>query len=248
VTYDDYGPITKIIGGIISEPRGDTVIITFDDDMIYPAEMVEALVRKHRQYPNSALGSSGALLYAGCPICAVAQNEDYFLYKMTRFPIPPQGRRVDSIYGYPGALYLRKFFPPAELLEKNFLSYALCTTETYLNDDIIISGYLSKYHIERRIFSDLPRVDFVLNPATGKRVVNSSEISYDMEKFFRRLNAAVSVAKRQGLFPKMEPVRMTETIFGIALILVIAILLLIIVVIYLFQSPSHPRRMSWTLG
>jgi hypothetical protein len=248
VTYDDYGPITKIIGGIINESHGDTIIITFDDDMIYPKNMVEALMARHRQYPNSALGSSGMLLNQNCPLCAITPNEDNFLYNLAKFRVPPEGRRVDSIYGYPGALYLRRFFPPKKLLVKNFLSYALCTTETYMNDDIIISGYLSKYGIERRIFSDMPRVGFVLDPITGTRLRNSSEISYNLEKFFLRMNSAISYSKRQGLYPQTEPVKMSETLMGVSLIIVIAILLLIIVVAYIIASPRAARSPDffWT--
>src|SRR5947207_5308811 len=58
----DVGPITKIYGGLLAESEPDTIIITFDNDMVYPDRMVEKLIENHKKYPNSAIGSAGMLL------------------------------------------------------------------------------------------------------------------------------------------------------------------------------------------
>lgn len=236
VTCVDFGPITKIIAGIIMEDDPETVIISFDDDMIYPSTMVENLVKHHKKYPNSAIGSSGMLLKYSCPMCAITPNEDNFFYRIPKFSIPDEGRRVDSIYGYPGALYVRKFFPSKEDLEEKFLNYALIDNNMLMNDDIVISGYLSLHNIERRIFPNMPVVSFVIDKQTGARKRASNEISYDLDKFFQRMNASIATAKSVGMYQTTEPVDISETIIGTSAIIILSILVLIIILVYVFKS------------
>lgn len=236
VPCTDFGPITKILGGILSEDDPSTIIITFDDDMLYPENIVEVLINYHKQYPNSALGSSGMLLKYRCPMCAITPNENNFFYRIPKFIVPPEGRRVDSIYGYPGALYIRKFFPSRNLLETDFLNYALVDNNMFMNDDIVISGYLSLRDIERRIFPDMPVVSFVVDDTSGLRIRNNNEISYDLDKFFQRMNSSITTAKSIGMYTITEPVDISETIVGIGIIVVLSILVLILVFIYIIGS------------
>lgn len=239
VKCKDYGPITKIVAGILAEDDPETVIISFDDDMMYPSDMVESLVNHHRKYPNSAIGSSGMLLRYKCPMCAITPNEDNFIYRIPKFSVPSEGRRVDSIYGYPGALYVRKFFPSRDRLEKEFLNYASLNHEMFLNDDIVISGYISMKNIERRIFGNMPIVDFVRDDCTGERKRADNEISYNMDKFFQRMNIAISTAKQNGMYETTESVDASETILGIAAIVILCFLVLFLIIFYLLRT-DHP--------
>jgi hypothetical protein len=243
VPCTDYGPITKIVGGLLSEDDPETVIITFDDDMIYPSNMVEHLVKHHITYPDSAIGSSGMLLKYNCPFCAITPNENNMLFRFPKFRVPPEGRRVDSIYGYPGALYVRKFFPDKESLEADFLNYALADINMLMNDDIVISGYLSLKNVERRIFPDMPSVSFVVDEVTGERIRNDNEISYDIDRFFQRMNSAITTSKSMGMYAQTESVDVSETIIGVSTIFVLAIIVLIILFIYIIKSPRPPY---WT--
>lgn len=233
----DYGPITKILGGLLKENDPETIIITFDDDMIYPSNLVKALLERHNQYPNSALGSSGMLLKYPCPMCAITPNEDYFLYRIPKFPVPNEGRKVDSIYGYPGALYVRKFFPDSNLLETKLLNYALINHDMFMNDDITISGYLSLHNIERRIFPNMPVVSYVLDEISNERTRTTSEISYDLDRFFQRMNNAIAKAKELGMYNTTEPLDISETIVGISMIIVLSVLVIIVLLVYIFKSP-----------
>ena len=232
----DYGPITKISGGLFGEDDPETVIITFDNDMIYPETMVEKLIENHKKYPNSAIGSAGMLLKYGCPFCAINPNENNMLYNVSKFQIPKEGRKIDSLYGYPGALYVRKFFPEKDKLNDEFFKYALINEATLLNDDIIISGYLSLEKIERRIFPNMPSVDFVKQDGERKRT--EAEISYNMDKFFQRMNIAIETAKSVGMYETTESLNFNETIFGVAAIVVIVILI-ILIICYLLINPPH---------
>lgn len=240
VRCEDYGPITKIVAGIIKEDDPNTVIITFDDDMIYPNNMVESLIKHHKKYPDSAIGSSGMLLKYSCPMCAITPNENNFFYRIPKFPVPIKGRRVDSIYGYPGALYVRKFFPSNSLLEGKFLNYALIDNNMLMNDDIVISGYLSLHNIERRIFPNMPIVAFVLDENTGARVRANNEISYDLDKFFQRMNLSIEKAKSLGMYSQTEDLDFSETIIGIVAITVLSVLVMILLLVYIFKSTTIP--------
>jgi len=236
IRCNDYGPITKIAGGLLAEEDPETIIITFDNDMVYPETMVEKLIEHHKEYPNSAIGSSGMLLKFGCPFCAINPNENNSLYNISKFCLPKSGRKIDSLYGYPGALYLRKFFPEKEKLEEEFFNYALINEATLLNDDIMISGYLSMKNIERRIFPNMPSVDFVKEDGERKRT--EVEISYNMDKFFQRMNVAIETAKSVGMYATTESMNFNETIFGVAAIIVIVVII-ILVICYLLINPPH---------
>ncbi len=234
VKCKDFGPITKILGALLSEDDSETVIITFDDDMIYPETMVEKLIEHHKKYPDSAIGSSGMLLKYDCPMCAIVPNEDNFLFRIPKFNIPKEGRPVDSIYGYAGALYVRKFFPIVNKLEKDFLNYALVNDDMFMNDDIVISGYLSLRKIERRLFPSMPIVSFVLENGVRKR--NESEISYNLDKFFQRMNSSIRTCKLLGMYSNPEQLSTSETVIGISAIIVISVLILIVIIYEMFRS------------
>lgn len=233
VPCTDFGPITKLMCALLVEQDPDTVIITFDDDMLYNPRTVETLMERHKQYPNSALGSSGMLLRYNCPMCAITPNQDTAIFRMPKFHIPDEGRRVDSIYGYSGALYVRKFFPCVSELEEKFLNYALDNNDSFMNDDIVISGYLSMQGIERRIFCTVPVVNFLVEEDTGIRNRTTNEISYDLDKFFQRMNRAIDHAKSIGMYSTTEDVSVTETIFGLALVAFLSILAVGFVIYYM---------------
>lgn len=228
----DYGPITKLMGALLSEHDPTTIIITFDDDIIYPPTLVETLITHHKEYPASAIGSSGMLLKYNCPWCAITPNENTGFRASAKFPIPPEGRRVDSIYGYPGALYRRSFFPSKDRLEADFLKYALLDNALLCNDDITISGYLSLKGIERRIFNDIPEIQHYTE--NGDRVRQESELSYNLNICMTRMNTAIDKCKQLKMFANLEPVNTNETLGGIALIVIIAIIILLFGIAFLF--------------
>lgn len=232
---EDWGPICKIAAGLYQEQDPETVIITFDDDMQYPKDMVEKLLHCNKRFPNRAIGSAGMLIgtIKSCPFCAINPNENVFPFSMPKFPIGKNGRRIDVIYGYPGALYLRKFFPVKDKLQEEFFSFSKVNFECFINDDVTISGYLSLKGIERRIFKNMPEVGFVLDE-NGKRNQMQSEISYDMDKFFRRMNVAIDSMVKKGCYSKTEPLNANETLFGMGCCIVISALIIFFLALYYF--------------
>lgn len=258
VECEDYGPITKILGALIAEKDPNTIIITFDDDMVYPNNIVESLIAKHKAYPNMAIGSSGMLVKYSCPMCAINPNQNDLIFSIPKFEIPIEGRKVDSVYGYPGALYLRGFFPennvkfvrrvyydegyafgedvpyPAHGLD-SFLLYACISKELWMNDDITISGWLSLKGIERRIFPGMPCVGFIRDE-NGEVIQTGNEISYNLDTFFKRLNTSISQAKRMGMFSETEEMGNSETIAGLSFTIIVALIGLGLGIWYLIKN------------
>lgn len=260
VECDDYGPITKIVGGLLSETDENTVIITFDDDIMYPSNMVEALMSKHKMYPNMAIGSSGMLLKYPCPMCAISPNQNDMIFSISKFPVPIEGRKVDSIYGYPGALYLRGFFPsinkvckrnpqayserrgpiPSNISKEeddslcDFLDYATLSHDMLMNDDIVISGWLSLKGVERRIFPGMPNVEF-LKDVDGKVIKTGNEISYNLDAFFRRLNNCIQTCKDLGMYAEVEEIQSSETVVSIGITIAVVLIAMGLGAWYLFK-------------
>jgi hypothetical protein len=233
VHTEDYGPITKLMGALLSENDPNTIIISFDDDRHYPPDLVESLIRHHHEYPQSAIGSSGMLLSSQCPSCAIYPNERSMMFRIPKFHVGREGRRVDSIYGYPGALYIRKMFPAVDRLEYDFLRYSLLDNNMLMNDDITISGYLSLHRIERRIFADIPEVNHSIPDGQEKRVHGKDEISYNLDFFFQRMNACIKKCKEYGMYAQPESVSATETVLGVGLVLFLLILLILLLLAYM---------------
>ena len=245
VKVTDYGPITKLLGGLLKEQDPSTVIITFDDDMYYPPTMVEKLVQRHKEYPDSAIGSSGMLFGRDCPFCAITPNETDFLFRFPKFYIPKEGRRVDSVFGYAGALYVRKFFPSVQNLQKDLLSYSLVTKDTLMNDDITISGYLSKKGIERRIFDWMPGISYIANEqGSFKRL--STEISHNGDDFFRGIKSAIQTCKSFGMYQTTEQIWTSETIAVSGLLLFLGLILFLLGIWYLIQVQELEVILPWS--
>jgi len=224
----DYGPITKILPALLNEEDPSTIIITVDDDLDYNKNLVEKLIEKHKLYPNSAIGSSGMLLKNLCPNCSIYPSGKNIMYNFTKFNVPKNGRKVDAIYGYSGALYLRSFFPIKDKVYDEFIKTSISDENLKINDDIGISGYLSINNIERRIFPDFSGVNLSYNK-------NPTEISYNVYKFFTKLNLSIIKAKSLGMYKNIEDIYYIDTLsFKIILLLLLLIILLITIFLFIY--------------
>lgn len=145
----DYGSCTSLIGPLLHEDDLETIIITFDENVVYPETLVEKLVAKHQVHPGSAIGSAGVKLGRFPFYVSSAKNEPH--NNWYTFPIDSHGQSVDIIWNYPGVLYKRGFF--SENLDE-LLDFPANLYDT----EILVSGVLSRNGIERRIFH-MPRVD-----------------------------------------------------------------------------------------
>lgn len=60
---EDEGPATKLLPVLLAEP--DAVLVVVDDDVIYPRNFIETLLREHRLRPGAALGYRGVRIETG---------------------------------------------------------------------------------------------------------------------------------------------------------------------------------------
>ena len=233
---DDYGPCTKIVGGLLSEQHPDTVIFTFDDDVIYSRNLVSTMLLYHNRYPNTAIGSSGILLKYGFPFYSTISNCKGNWNTMTGFQLSEDGRSVDALCGFSSVLYVRKFFPPIDELYNKFLKYPLMNDDVYFNDDIMISAFLSKYGFDRRIFPNIPITNEGKINDSEIDGLDGNEISFDKVAFLQRFRRAINKVQEWGFFLETQPVAVDETIGGHIVIVTIFLLLLLVVIILFFYS------------
>lgn len=231
----DYGPITKIVGGLIKESDPNTLIITCDDDIKYTETLVEELLIRHQRYPDSALCFSGIIIGQSPGYISIELAYDNFRNNWW-FNLncdSENGHPIDILFGYSGALYKRFFFPFSfEKIQNNLLSYSLSDNDVYHHDDVMLSAYLSHNNIERRVFHSPFVVDNALMPdaLSGNSFFNFKFMS----QFFRAINKC----KEWGLFTDFVVISMWNTITGplyilMIIIFVIIMLLLLAWIIYL---------------
>lgn len=227
-TEVDYGPLTKIVGALTMEADPDTVIISCDDDVSFASDHVEVLLKHHATHPKSAICGTGALIARGVLFMSIVSTVQPFQSwsGFTGFDVDKKGRRVDLIFGVAGVLYTRDMFPTYDLLHQELLRYSLEDENVFLNDDVLISGYLSKQGIERRIFLDIPTIHH-----DG----GADALSADFFKMINRLGAAIQKVKENGFFPTMEESSLDETPTGRVFITVIVLTVIIVLSVFLYQ-------------
>jgi FkbM family methyltransferase len=128
----DLGPATKLLPTLKSGYDPDDIIITIDDDVIYHEGMIEKFLIKTKQYPDSVLCYRGRKL-------GKSYNES-ILYRCNEINGDVD---VDLVTGTWGVLYKPRFFNESIFEEQK-------NPKIFLTDDILISGHLAKYNINRK--------------------------------------------------------------------------------------------------
>jgi len=217
IRCQDYGPITKLVGVLPLETDPDTVIITVDDDVVYPEGMIEKMISKHREYTKCAIGSAG-FKFGGFPFYySSVNNRHENNNQVYSFNIPPEGEPVDVFFSSPGILYKREFFPSQDRLDK-ILRFTTENDDLQRNDTLTLCGYLSKRGIQRRVFK-LPQITDTKTkqPGLSKNKINA---------FFSLLRA-IRKAKQLEFFQEHAPFSRTKTMTYPAVIGTVIIIVLI---------------------
>lgn len=220
----DYGPITKIYGALISEKDPETIIISIDDDVIHKNNFVRKLVEHLQENPGICICGTGALLGKGLLfISMITSLAPFRSWNGLIGPkITKKGRCVDLIFGVAGVLYQRGHFPDQDNLHNELFKYSLENENIFLNDDVLISGYLSKKGIKRMVFYDIPDVKCQDDN-------REDALSFNLFSMIAKLNRSIKYVKEQGFFQETESVAYDET----ALVKIIFILIIIVLIIIL---------------
>jgi len=132
----DLGPITKLVPVLRLETDPRTLIVTVDDDAVYPPDLLATLIRFHRLLPAAALGLRGYRLPA---------SGRYLEARIQCASTIDRPLAVDVITAVSGALYRRAHFRP------DFCAGAPCPPQSVFVDDAVIGAYLHAKAIPRYI-------------------------------------------------------------------------------------------------
>lgn len=153
IRTNDYGPATKLLGVLEQVPLDpDTIIITMDDDIKYPANTVLHLVYKSQQYPNAAIGIAGADIDYDADGNLIPNKIGGLVSKTNA------DATATILQGFASVAYRRKFF------KEDIFQINKFPTECINSDDLFLSFHLAKNNITRRVLSN--------------RYVNKAKINY----------------------------------------------------------------------
>lgn len=220
----DYGPVCKILGALLNEYDPDTTIIIFDDDVIYPEDMIAKMMEYNDK--QTALASSGAILKYGFPFYSTHSNAAGLVNEITSFRMSKEGREVDLLCGFSAVLYMRKFFNNVnELIE-----LAESNEDVYYNDDVLLSAYVAKRGIKRKVYPDIPDI------IKKKQAPDQHAISYDKLQFLNRFRGSIQYLHDKGYFPVYAEATYDETIGGRVFIIIVFVIILILASILFYKK------------
>ncbi len=155
---EDYGPGTKLLGVLAKgNLPPESIVITVDDDINYPKNLILQLAYKAKQYPDRAIGISGVNVYYNYDgnIIASWGNGLTQLYK--------PDAQVAILEGFGGVAYRPKFF------DKDIFELANAPRDCYNSDDLYISFYLAKHNVPRQVLMNdyIDREDIAWNEPIG---------------------------------------------------------------------------------
>lgn len=237
---EDYGPICKIIGALLTEKDPNTLVITCDDDIWYSPNLASCLVQQYLKRPNAAVSGSGMFISNGAVFSAYHAQSVFFHSWFMDFNVPKQGREVDILCGFSGVLYPRYAFPDADDLEQ-LVTYTRQSKAVFHNDDILLSAYLSSQGIKRVVVPDIPWVDELRLTASGRGDENHDEyaLSHNIGECIARMQVAYSDCVKFGLIKDQPHISATETVGGKILVLLVTILVIILLIwaiCYMFRE------------
>jgi len=133
----DLGPATKLLPTLDAEADPETLLVTVDDDVEYPPQLVDRLVRTSSLLPDCAIGFTGWSV--GHKTGAGSELRHY------NESVPSSGllQSVQVIEGTRGVLYRRGHFA------SDVFGHAEALPAFRYHDDILLSGYLASRGIRR---------------------------------------------------------------------------------------------------
>lgn len=194
----DYGPMTKLYGALTCEKDPDTIIITVDDDIVYPPTFIETFLDKHRLKPKACITGTGVLIGHGVGLFAINTTIEGLsaFNPIIGFNIKNY-RKVDIVQGFSGVLYKRSFFPKKI---KALFDIPLSDSDLFKSDDVVLSGYLCKQNINRITFNNMPQI---------KMVVSEDALAADPFKMLNTFNNALQ--KMKPYFTSFERLEVMES-------------------------------------
>lgn len=128
---NDYGSVSKLYPTLLRERDDETVIITIDDDIIYPSLTIQHLIQASHKYPEKCICISGwDYVFVG------------FFYIPVIHPFSNIVSKISVVQSDKGVLYKRRFFKDMSLIQNNLKK------ECEKTADIVVSDSLKKRGID----------------------------------------------------------------------------------------------------
>lgn len=151
VVPEDFGPLTKLMGMLLSEaddPR--TLLITADDDQLYGPNFVETMLRGAQENPGAAVCLCGHTLGRGPFVWGFrcSRSDDN---PISRAVFLRPGTKVTVVSGWCGCGYPRSVFGPAGSLPDPHMELLRKREIPLLNrhDDLYISSWLYRLRVPK---------------------------------------------------------------------------------------------------
>ena len=128
---EDWGPAMKLLPALKRESDPNTVIITIDDDVVFPTEAL-------RTFIDSAMAERST---AFCTMGFSFTPETFNIQ-----PVREHGMECDVLQGFSGCCYRRGHFTETELLQ----TLSDLPSRFRYNDDIILSNHIANHGIARK--------------------------------------------------------------------------------------------------
>lgn len=205
----DLGPLTKLAPVLYIEKDPDTLIFTFDDDVIVQRDIVELLYKKSLKYPKSCLGLSGVCIgYFPFYYQVVVDNDDDVV--------------VDWLQGVHVVAYQRSALGnPDDLIV--FGDNTDIKDLLVFNDDHRISAYLNSRGVQL-ISIGVCALEYIRNPQVAYNIHDA--LSKRGMVWLTDHQKITSTFMEMGLYNKEYHI--TRSVFFIAYIIIIAAIVTLI--------------------
>lgn len=215
---EDYGPICKILGGVIKESDPNTIIVTCDDDAVPPKDMIEKLEMEANNHADSVIGAIGIRIGSFPGYISVITNEKQPIWKWwitnsSSSPVHP----VDILCGYGMIAYRRGFLDFDEITK-----HALSDRDIFTNDDILLSGLISKRKIPR-IVCPLPSV--IIEPAPGALSIDNNS------RFGSKCLRAIQKCKNKEMYPTLVQHDVFKTVTAVPIIICLILIMVVFMLV-----------------
>lgn len=214
----DYGPVCKILGALLQERDDGTLIVTCDDDAIFSPDMLERIELAANKYSNAAIGGIGIRVGSFPSYISVITNQSFPAWKwwMTNSE-SSSPKQVDILCGFSAVAYRRKFLDVDEITK-----YALADKDIFTNDDILLSGLLSKAEILRLVVA-LPLVKIGAAPE-ALSAENNSGIGMKCINAYQK-------CKKEGMFPSLVNLSISDQVRTASYLPILLVLFVVLVVL-----------------
>lgn len=134
----DIGPLTKLYPALEVETAPDTIVITVDDDKLYPPYLLRVLAWHLEHSTKTAVGCCG---------WSIMWTPEYWWHvTVPYFVRQGQGVYTDVLQGVCGNGYKRGFFNVTELKQTPNACYTV--------DDLWVAGYLGTHGVKKALVAN----------------------------------------------------------------------------------------------